>query len=98
MAANRWIKSPKGYTVTALVAYLVVASIGSQSMNGIMNGIIAVGVSAAADIICCFLERRKRIVPMHRYVITSGRTEPTCKYYFFIILKKLNYLQSLFFT
>jgi Na+-translocating ferredoxin:NAD+ oxidoreductase RnfD subunit len=62
MAANRWIKSPKGYIVFALVAYLVIASIGSHSMKGIINGIIAVGVSAAADIICSYFERRKRIV------------------------------------
>jgi Na+-translocating ferredoxin:NAD+ oxidoreductase RnfD subunit len=63
MAANRWIKSPKGYIVAALIAYLVLASIGSQSINGMINGIIAVGVSVAVDIICCMLERRKRIVP-----------------------------------
>jgi Na+-translocating ferredoxin:NAD+ oxidoreductase RnfD subunit len=63
MRANQWIKSPKGYVVIALAAYLIIASIGSQDMKGITNGIIAVGVSLAADSLCCLIKRRKRIMP-----------------------------------
>jgi Na+-translocating ferredoxin:NAD+ oxidoreductase RnfD subunit len=46
-----------------MVAFLVLASIGSHSIKGIVNGIIAVGVCVALDIICCLIEKRKRIRP-----------------------------------
>jgi Na+-translocating ferredoxin:NAD+ oxidoreductase RnfD subunit len=63
MTANQWAKTPKGYVVIALVALLVIASIGSQDMRGIEQGIVAVTVSFAVDIICCLFEKRKRIMP-----------------------------------
>lgn len=63
MTANQWIKSPKGYVAIALTAALLAASIGTQDIRGIINGIVAVGVSAAADILCCLMAKRKRIVP-----------------------------------
>jgi Na+-translocating ferredoxin:NAD+ oxidoreductase RnfD subunit len=63
MALNRWIKSPKGYIMLVLVAYLVIASIGSQSLGGIVNSCVAVSVAVAVDIICSFLKRRKQILP-----------------------------------
>ncbi|MCD9022001.1 RnfABCDGE type electron transport complex subunit D [Cohnella silvisoli] len=63
MTANQWIKSPKGYVAIAIVAYLLIASIGSQDMMGIINGIVAVGVSVVVDIICSRIEKRKRIMP-----------------------------------
>jgi Na+-translocating ferredoxin:NAD+ oxidoreductase RnfD subunit len=56
-------KSPKAYVVIAMTAYLLIASIGLQDLKGIINGIVAVGVSLAADIVCCLIEKRKRIVP-----------------------------------
>jgi Na+-translocating ferredoxin:NAD+ oxidoreductase RnfD subunit len=63
MAANQWIKSPKGYVVFFMVAFLVIASIGSQDIKGIVNGIIAVSICVALDIICGLIEKRKRIRP-----------------------------------
>jgi Na+-translocating ferredoxin:NAD+ oxidoreductase RnfD subunit len=63
MAANQWVKSPKGYVVFFMVAFLVIASIGSQDIKGIEHGIIAVGVSVVLDIICSLFEKRKRIRP-----------------------------------
>ncbi|MDB4868699.1 MAG: Na+-translocating ferredoxin:NAD+ oxidoreductase RnfD subunit [Cohnella sp.] len=63
MAANQWIKSPKGYVVFIMVAFLVIASIGSHSIKGIEHGVVAVGVCVALDIIFCLFEKRKRIVP-----------------------------------
>jgi Na+-translocating ferredoxin:NAD+ oxidoreductase RnfD subunit len=63
MTANQWIKSPKGYVAIAMAAYLIMASIGSQDMKGIINGFIAAGVSLVVDILYCLIEKRKRIVP-----------------------------------
>jgi Na+-translocating ferredoxin:NAD+ oxidoreductase RnfD subunit len=63
MTANQWIKSPKGYVVIAMVAYLLMASIGSQDIKGIINAIVAVVVSLVADILFGLIERRKRIMP-----------------------------------
>jgi Na+-translocating ferredoxin:NAD+ oxidoreductase RnfD subunit len=63
MAANQWIKSPKGYVVFIMVAFLVIASIGSHSLKGIENGIIAVGVCVTLDVIFSLIERKKRIRP-----------------------------------
>jgi Na+-translocating ferredoxin:NAD+ oxidoreductase RnfD subunit len=63
MTANQWIKSPKGYVAIAISAYLLIASIGSQDMKGIINAIVAVGVSLVVDILYCLIEKRKRIVP-----------------------------------
>jgi Na+-translocating ferredoxin:NAD+ oxidoreductase RnfD subunit len=63
MTANQWIKSPKGYVVIAMAAYLLMTSIGSQDMKGIINAIVAVGVSLVADILFCLVEKRKRIMP-----------------------------------
>jgi Na+-translocating ferredoxin:NAD+ oxidoreductase RnfD subunit len=63
MTANQWIKSPKGYVAIAMTAYLLIASIGSQDMKGIINGLVAVGVSLVVDILYCLIEKRKRIVP-----------------------------------
>src|ERR1700730_5276897 len=63
MTANQWIKSPKGYVVIAMVAYLLMASIGSQDIKGIINAIVAVVVSLVADILFGLIEKRKRIMP-----------------------------------
>jgi Na+-translocating ferredoxin:NAD+ oxidoreductase RnfD subunit len=63
MTANQWIKSPKGYVAIVMAAYLLIASIGSQNIMGIVNGIIAVGVSLSLDILFCLFEKRKRIMP-----------------------------------
>jgi Na+-translocating ferredoxin:NAD+ oxidoreductase RnfD subunit len=63
MAVNRWMKTPKGYVVMALAAYLLIASAIAQEMKGIINGIIAVAVCLAVDIIWGLIAKRKRIVP-----------------------------------
>ncbi|QWU16133.1 NQR2, RnfD, RnfE family [Paenibacillus sophorae] len=62
MTARQWIKSPKGYVLIAMVAYLLLASIGARDMKGILNGIIAVVASLAVDIIYCRIEKRKRLM------------------------------------
>lgn len=46
-----------------MVAFLFIAAIGSLDIKGITNGIIAVGVSAAVDILCSLSAKRKRITP-----------------------------------
>ncbi|MDB5052959.1 MAG: Na+-translocating ferredoxin:NAD+ oxidoreductase RnfD subunit [Bacilli bacterium] len=63
MAANQWTKTPKSFVVMAMVAYLVIASIGSQNIKGIENSIVAVGVSLTLDIILSLIAKRKRIMP-----------------------------------
>lgn len=60
---NKWSKTPKGYVAIALIAYLLIASIGLQDIKGIENGIIAVGASLVIDVICCLFQKRKRIMP-----------------------------------
>jgi Na+-translocating ferredoxin:NAD+ oxidoreductase RnfD subunit len=62
MAANQWTKTPKGYMVMAMIAYLVIASIGSLNIKGIENAAVAVGVTLAVDVIWCLIARRKRIM------------------------------------
>jgi Na+-translocating ferredoxin:NAD+ oxidoreductase RnfD subunit len=63
MTLSQWLKSPKGYVVMALIAYLLIASIGLQELKGIINGGIAVGVALAVDTLFCLIEKRKRIMP-----------------------------------
>ncbi|KIL38958.1 membrane protein [Gordoniibacillus kamchatkensis] len=63
MTAGQWIKSPKGYVTVALAACLLIASIGAFDAKGIINGVVAVAVSVAADIVCALIGKRKRIMP-----------------------------------
>jgi Na+-translocating ferredoxin:NAD+ oxidoreductase RnfD subunit len=63
MTANQWIKTPKGYIVLSMVAFLLIASIGSLDFRGIYNGIIAVVVSSAVDILCSRIVKKKRMMP-----------------------------------
>ncbi|SEM92485.1 hypothetical protein [Paenibacillus sp. OV219] len=63
MTLEQWLKTPKGYVVIALTSYMLIVIALSQDMKGIVNGILAVIVTAAVDTICCLLEKRKRILP-----------------------------------
>ena len=63
MKPMQWVKTPKGYVIFALICLLSVASIGTHSIRGIQLGAVAVGTTLALDIICCLIERRKRIFP-----------------------------------
>jgi Na+-translocating ferredoxin:NAD+ oxidoreductase RnfD subunit len=59
---KKWIETPKGYVAIAMIAYLLIASIGSQDINGLVNGIVSIGAALVADIICCRFRKRKRIM------------------------------------
>ncbi|NRF91658.1 RnfABCDGE type electron transport complex subunit D [Paenibacillus frigoriresistens] len=63
MTANQWMKTPKGYVAASMVFFLLIASFWSQDISGIYNGLIAVGVSSAADMICSRIAKRKRFMP-----------------------------------
>jgi Na+-translocating ferredoxin:NAD+ oxidoreductase RnfD subunit len=63
MTLKQWRKSPKGYVVIAMIAYLIIASIGSHSMMGMVNGSIAVGACLIIDIVCALIAKKKRIMP-----------------------------------
>jgi Na+-translocating ferredoxin:NAD+ oxidoreductase RnfD subunit len=63
MTVQQWIKSPKGYVVFVMVAFLIIASLGSHNVMGIKHGIVAACVCVALDVICCLFEKRKRIMP-----------------------------------
>ena len=63
MTAYQWIKTPKGYVVVSLVAFLLTAAVWSLDIRGIYNGIIAVGVSSAMDILCSLITKKKRMMP-----------------------------------
>ncbi|MDQ6595740.1 hypothetical protein E2K98_18570 [Bacillus salipaludis] len=59
MSGKKWFKTPKGYVATAMVFYLFIASIGSKSMLGIENSMIAIVASIFVDyILCRILDRR----------------------------------------
>jgi len=63
MKPTQWVKTPKGYVSIALVALLAVASIAAQDMKGIALAMVAVAAAVAVDVICCLIEKRKRIMP-----------------------------------
>ncbi|WHY92392.1 RnfABCDGE type electron transport complex subunit D [Neobacillus cucumis] len=59
MSGKKWFKTPKGYVATAMVFYLFIASIGSKSMLGIENSMIAIVASIFVDnILCRIMDRR----------------------------------------
>ncbi|WP_083402028.1 RnfABCDGE type electron transport complex subunit D [Bacillus sp. MUM 116] len=59
MSGKKWLKTPKGYVTTAMVFYLIIASIGSKSIQGIENSIVAIGASFIVEyILCRVLDRR----------------------------------------
>jgi Na+-translocating ferredoxin:NAD+ oxidoreductase RnfD subunit len=59
LTAKKWIKTPKSYVTLAMIAYLIIASIGAKNLMGIKNAVIAVGGSLIVDfLICTFLNRK----------------------------------------
>ncbi|MGG1396871.1 RnfABCDGE type electron transport complex subunit D [Bacillus salipaludis] len=59
MSGKKWFKTPKGYVATAMVFYLFITSIGSKSMLGIENSMIAIVASIFVDyILCRIMDRR----------------------------------------
>ncbi|WP_026573742.1 RnfABCDGE type electron transport complex subunit D [Bacillus sp. UNC438CL73TsuS30] len=59
MSGKKWFKTPKGYVATAMVFYLIIASIGSKSMLGIENSMIAIVASIFVDNILCRIMVRR---------------------------------------
>lgn len=59
MTAAKWIKTPKGYVTISIAAFLIIASIGSVTLMGIVNSLIAIVAAFAADYIYCTLTNRK---------------------------------------
>jgi Na+-translocating ferredoxin:NAD+ oxidoreductase RnfD subunit len=59
MSPKKWLKTPKGYVTIAMISFLIIASIGSHTIKGIINSMIAVGVSLAFDYLYCRLMDRK---------------------------------------
>ena len=49
MTAKKWMKTPKGYVTITMIAFLIIASIGSKNIMGIINSIIAVVVSLTVN-------------------------------------------------
>ncbi|WML57412.1 RnfABCDGE type electron transport complex subunit D [Neobacillus sp. PS2-9] len=54
MRTVKWMKTPKGYVTISLITYLIIASIGYKTLNGIRNALIAV---VAAFVIEFFYSR-----------------------------------------
>jgi Na+-translocating ferredoxin:NAD+ oxidoreductase RnfD subunit len=63
LTANQWIKTPKGYVTISMVVFLFIAAIWTLDIRGILNGIIAVGVSLTVDFLCSYFAKRKRALP-----------------------------------
>ncbi|MEH7502001.1 RnfABCDGE type electron transport complex subunit D [Neobacillus drentensis] len=59
MTANKLLKTPKGYVTIAMVAYLVIASIGSKTIMGMINSFIAVSAALVVDFLICVMTNRK---------------------------------------
>ncbi|WP_462410451.1 RnfABCDGE type electron transport complex subunit D [Neobacillus sp. Marseille-QA0830] len=59
MNTAKWIKTPKGYVTIIIAAFFIIASIGSATLMGIMNGLLAIVAAYAADYIYCRLNNRK---------------------------------------
>ncbi|MDQ0202193.1 RnfABCDGE type electron transport complex subunit D [Neobacillus ginsengisoli] len=63
MTIQKWLKTPKGYVAIAMIAYLLIASIGYKNIMGIKNGFVAVIVSVIVDILCNVMKKRKWTIP-----------------------------------
>ncbi|SFJ30886.1 NQR2, RnfD, RnfE family [Paenibacillus sp. UNC496MF] len=63
MTVGQWIKTPKSYVITALIVNLLMASVLSQDIKGVENSLLGVIASLALDVVCCLLEKRKRMMP-----------------------------------
>ncbi|MBO7743774.1 RnfABCDGE type electron transport complex subunit D [Paenibacillus sp. MWE-103] len=63
MTAGQWIKTPKSYVIMAIIVNLLMASVLSQDIKGVANSLLGVIVSLALDVVCCLLEKRKRMMP-----------------------------------
>jgi Na+-translocating ferredoxin:NAD+ oxidoreductase RnfD subunit len=59
MSPNKWLKTPKGYVTLAMISFLFIASIGSHTINGLINSMIAIVVALAFDYLYCWLMDRK---------------------------------------
>lgn len=59
MTIKKWIKTPKGYVTIALVSYLIIASIGSKTVMGIKNSVIAICAAYVVDFLYCKIKERK---------------------------------------
>lgn len=63
MTTKKWLKTPKGYVTLAMLSFLLIASIGSKDINGILNASVAVLVSIIVDIIFNVIKKRKWSMP-----------------------------------
>ncbi|MDQ0199979.1 RnfABCDGE type electron transport complex subunit D [Neobacillus ginsengisoli] len=63
MTIEKWLKTPKGYVAIAMLAYLLIASIGYKNLLGIKNAIVAVFVAFIVDIVFNVLKKRKWTMP-----------------------------------
>ena len=63
MTMKKWIKTPKGYVVIAMLSYLIIASIGYKNLLGIKNAIIAVVAAVIVDILFNLFKKRKWTKP-----------------------------------
>ncbi|WP_042462110.1 RnfABCDGE type electron transport complex subunit D [Neobacillus dielmonensis] len=59
MNAPKWLKTPKGYVTISIAAFLFIASIGSITLMGIVNSLIAIVAAFVTDSIYCALKNRK---------------------------------------
>jgi Na+-translocating ferredoxin:NAD+ oxidoreductase RnfD subunit len=63
LTANQWAKTPKGYVVFSMVAFLFIASIWTSDIKGIYNAIIAVVTCSVLDMLCSRIVKKKRTLP-----------------------------------
>jgi len=63
MSITQWLRTPKGYVMISMMTFLLTTAALSQDLKGILNSILAVGVSVTADFIGTSLSGKKRTFP-----------------------------------
>jgi Na+-translocating ferredoxin:NAD+ oxidoreductase RnfD subunit len=63
MTTKKWLKTPKGFVTMAMISYLIIASIGSMELKGMIDGFVAITVSILVDILCNIIKKRKWNIP-----------------------------------
>ncbi|RTE10944.1 RnfABCDGE type electron transport complex subunit D [Paenibacillus whitsoniae] len=63
MSGTPWLRTPKRYVMFTLIGFLCIVTVYSLDFSGILNCVIAVGVSVIADHLYSYLIKKKRTFP-----------------------------------
>jgi len=63
MSFTQWLRTPKGYVMISIMAFMLIAAVYSKDFRGVLTSFIAVGVSVSADSLCASIAKKKRAFP-----------------------------------